>query len=247
MESTFVATITEEASKNAPDIIRAASERTLGILALMILALSVLAAFLLGDASHQIRAMIIIFFCAGVAVYAYVITRESQLRPSVPIANVEAKPVEVKPLLSNPEWLVFIGQYDSEAEAKRKQQQAAAAGYPNSEIFRQGRYFHLRFRFASQQEAQEAADKLKKARVSHEPECAHRINNQNRPILCYEASREMAGFIVNWLSQSCRDRAAAEMIAHKGLTNRRLCSFARRLTQAPLQRGDLKNVICAAP
>ena len=171
MPTTLAATATEEISKNAPDIIRAASQTPLGILALMVLALSVLAAILFRDAPHRTRSIIFVLLFLGVAAYACAITRESQLRPAISFPSAESKPIEVTPLLSsNPEWLVFIGQYNSGAEAKRKQQAAASIGYPNSEVFGQAGYLHLRFRFASRQEALEAAAKLKQARIGHEPD-----------------------------------------------------------------------------
>jgi hypothetical protein len=171
MPTTLAATATEEIFKNAPDIIRAASQTPLGILALMVLALSVLAAILFRDAPHRTRSIIFVLLFLGVAAYACAVTRESQLRPATTVASTESKPVEVTPLLSsNPEWVVFIGDYDSQPEAKRKQQAAASIGYPNSEIFGQGGHLHLRFRFASRQEALEAAGKLKQARISHEPD-----------------------------------------------------------------------------
>ena len=137
----------------------------------MVLALSVLAAIFFRDAPYRVRGMIFVLLLGGVAAYACAITRESQLRPNIPVSSLESKAVEVTPLgSSNPEWLVFIGQYDAEVEAKGKQQAAAEIGYSNSEIFRQGGYLHLRFRFASQQEAQQAALKFKQARLSHAPD-----------------------------------------------------------------------------
>jgi SPOR domain len=160
----------ESLLQNAADIIRAASASPLGILALMVLALSILAVYLLRDVPPTTRVIIYVLLFLGVAVYTFAITRESQLRPSTSAPAAEAKPVEVKPLLSNSEWIVFIGQYNSEDEAKRKQQAAARVGYSDSEIFRQGRYLHLRFRFSTQQEAEAAAAKLKQAGVSHEPD-----------------------------------------------------------------------------
>ncbi|MFZ1220201.1 MAG: SPOR domain-containing protein [Chthoniobacterales bacterium] len=171
MPTTLAATATDEIFKNAPDIIKAASQTPLGILALMVPALSVLAAILFRDAPHRTRSVIFVLLFLGVAAYACAITRESQLRPATPVLTAESKPIEVTPLLSsNPEWLVFIGQYESEAEAKQKQQAAAGIGFLNSEIFRQGGYLHLRFRFASRQEALDAAAKLKQAHISHEPD-----------------------------------------------------------------------------
>jgi hypothetical protein len=73
-----------------------------------------------------------------------------------------------------PPWQVVIGDYADWDEALRKQDAAEKVGYSNSEIFGQPPHLHMRFGFSTESDAKIAADKLKAARVSHEPDVVHR-------------------------------------------------------------------------
>jgi hypothetical protein len=68
------------------------------------------------------------------------------------------------------EWQVIIGDYKDEQELEGKKLAAQNAGYTNGEPFGTPPHLHLRFRFASREGAKEAADRLKAAKVSHEPD-----------------------------------------------------------------------------
>jgi hypothetical protein len=68
------------------------------------------------------------------------------------------------------EWQVVIGDYKDENEQKSTKEAAAKAGYANGEPLGNPSYRHLRFRFASREEASQAAEKLKDAKVSHSPD-----------------------------------------------------------------------------
>jgi len=77
-------------------------------------------------------------------------------------------------------WQVVIGDYADLNEARQKQDAAQKVGYSNSEIFGQPPHLHMRFRFSTESEAKVAADKLKAARVSHEPDVRH-VRNSATP------------------------------------------------------------------
>jgi hypothetical protein len=68
------------------------------------------------------------------------------------------------------EWHVVIGDYADLNEARRKQDAAQQVGYSNSEIYGEPPHLHMRFRFSSKEDATFAAEKLKAARISHEPD-----------------------------------------------------------------------------
>jgi len=68
------------------------------------------------------------------------------------------------------EWQVVIGDYKNENEQNSYKEAAAKAGYANGEPFGKPSYRHLRFRFASREEASQAAEKLQRANVSRSPD-----------------------------------------------------------------------------
>jgi hypothetical protein len=74
------------------------------------------------------------------------------------------------PLPDATEWQVVIGDYKDEKEQQTRKDAAAKAGVPEGEPFGNPAYKHLRFRFPTREAAKAAADKLKKANVSHEPD-----------------------------------------------------------------------------
>ena len=92
-----------------------------------------------------------------------------------PIASASASFVTPSPSAQNippavSGWQVVIGDYKNQMEALQKQESAAKLGYSNSEIYGEPPHLHMRFRFSSKQDATTAAEKLKAARVSHEPD-----------------------------------------------------------------------------
>lgn len=85
--------------------------------------------------------------------------------PQAPLA-----PQEQIPVVATDGWQVLIGDYKDAKEAEGKMADATKAGYPGGEIFGQPPHLHARFRFTTREEARNAANVLREARVSHSPD-----------------------------------------------------------------------------
>lgn len=90
-----------------------------------------------------------------------VASTDSQLRTAI---------AEPSPAPASQEWQVVIGDYADQGEAGPKQDAARKLGYSNSEIYGQPPHLHMRFRFPTKGDATAAAQKIKAARISHEPD-----------------------------------------------------------------------------
>jgi hypothetical protein len=100
------------------------------------------------------------------------ITRANAISEALTNTQSQILTAAVEPSIAQPsqEWQVVIGDYADMNEARQKQDAAQKVGYSNSEIYGQPPHLHMRFHFSTKSDAQVAADKLKAARVSHEPE-----------------------------------------------------------------------------
>jgi hypothetical protein len=75
-----------------------------------------------------------------------------------------------EPTTAQAGWQVVIGDYADLKEAGKKQNAAGKLGYSNSEIFGKTPHLHMRFPFSTKEDATIAAEKLKAAGISHEPD-----------------------------------------------------------------------------
>jgi hypothetical protein len=100
------------------------------------------------------------------------ITRANAISEALTNTQSQILTAAVEPSIAQPsqEWQVVIGDYADMNEARQKQDAAQKVGYSNSEIYGQPPHLHMRFHFSTKSDAKVAADKLKAARVSHEPE-----------------------------------------------------------------------------
>jgi hypothetical protein len=81
-----MSSLSESAPKALPDIIRAASTSPLGIFALMIVAISVLAWIFFKDVGERLRAAVFIMLFVGVAAYGFAIA--NSFRGDTPITGI---------------------------------------------------------------------------------------------------------------------------------------------------------------
>lgn len=102
--------------EDAPNIIQEAAKSTLGILALLIISLAVIAILFFRTANEKIRLVVFIFLFVGVVGYSYAIIRISDPRNR---------------------WYVVVASVNTVAEAATKVSEAKANGFDQAEYLLQ--------------------------------------------------------------------------------------------------------------
>jgi hypothetical protein len=103
-------------------------------------------------------------------IQAGVATTQTQLRTAAVAQQAPQQQPIQQMFAPTKNWQVVIGDYADLNEAQRKQDAASKIGYDNSEIYGDAPHLHMRFIFPTKEDATAAAEKIKAARIGHEPD-----------------------------------------------------------------------------